>query len=77
MTQSNFLACVDTIIPAPFVKKEKKRPILHWIVFIGQKLVDCTCSSLFRHFSFDILDAKHLSLCQYGTSWFFIGIIII
>ena len=52
MTQSNFLACVDTIIPAPFVKKEKKRSILHWIVFIGQKLVDCTCSSLFRHYIF-------------------------
>ena len=77
MTQSNFLACVDTIIPAPFVKKEKKRSVLHWIVFIGQKLVDCTCSSLFLDtiFSFDILDAKHLS--KDSTSWFFIGIIII
>ena len=71
MTQSNFLACVDTIIPASFVKKEKRDlSFTELSLFIGQKLVDCTWSSLFLNtmFSFDILDDKHLSLCQYSTS---------
>ena len=74
-TQSNFLACADTIIPAPFVKKgKKKRPILHWIVFLYWSEIGWLhmFKSISRHyFSFDILDAKHLSLCHYSTSWFF------